>query len=67
MNSKTISTDSDGYSIENLSIAVVVNRDRLAALAGKDATPEQIAEQTKEIEQLVASAAGYQRCARATS
>ncbi|CAN5118387.1 flagellar basal-body MS-ring/collar protein FliF [soil metagenome] len=59
MNSKTISTTSDGYSIENLAIAVVVNRDRLAALAGKDATPEQITAQTKEIEQLVASAAGF--------
>lgn len=58
MNSKTVSTVSDGYSIENLSVAVVVNRSRLAELAGTDAKPEDIAAQTREIEQLVASAAG---------
>lgn len=58
MNSKTISTVSEGYSIENLSVAVVLNRDRLAELAGKEAKPEDIAAQTQEIEQLVASAAG---------
>jgi flagellar M-ring protein FliF len=58
MNSKTISTVSDGYSIENISIAVVVNRERLAELLGKDAKPEDFQTQTKEIEALVASAAG---------
>lgn len=58
MNSKTISTVSDGYRIENLSVAVVVNRDRIVELLGKDAKPEDIQAQTQEIEQLVASAAG---------
>ena len=45
MTSKTISTVSDGYSIDNLSIAVVVNRERLMASLGKDATPEQVDKQ----------------------
>jgi flagellar M-ring protein FliF len=58
MNSKTISTVSDGYTIENISIAVVINRDRLAELLGKEAKPEDFDKQTKEIEALVASAAG---------
>lgn len=58
INSKTISTVSDGYSVENLSIAVVVNKARLDELLGKDAKPEAIEGQIKEIEQLVASAAG---------
>ena len=58
MNSKTISTVSDGYSIDNLSVAVVVNRDRLTELLGKDAKPEDFEAQTREIEALVASAAG---------
>lgn len=58
INSKTISTVSDGYRVENLSVAVVVNRERIAELLGKDAKPEDIQAQTQEIEQLVASAAG---------
>lgn len=58
INSKTISTTSDGYSVEALSVAVVVNKARLDELLGKDAKPEAIDAQIKEIEQLVASAAG---------
>jgi flagellar M-ring protein FliF len=58
MNSKTISTVSDGYTIDNISVAVVVNRDRLAELLGKEAKPEDFEAQTREIEALVASAAG---------
>lgn len=58
INSKTISTVSDGYLVENLSVAVVINKARLDELLGKDAKPEAIEGQIKEIEQLVASAAG---------
>ncbi len=58
INSKTISTVSDGYRIENLSVAVVINRDRIVELLGQDAKAEDIQAQTREIEQLVASAAG---------
>jgi flagellar M-ring protein FliF len=59
MNSKRIATVSNGYSVSRLSIAVVVNRERLAAVLGADATPERIAERIAEIEKLVASAAGF--------
>ena len=59
MNSKRIATVSNGYSVSRLSIAVVVNRERLAAVLGADATPERIAGRIAEIEKLVASAAGF--------
>jgi flagellar M-ring protein FliF len=58
MSTKTISTLSDGYKIENLTIAVVVNRKRLVASLGKDAGQEAIDKQLKEVESLVGSAAG---------
>lgn len=57
-NSKTISTVSEGYRIEALTIAVVVNRERLKALLGDKATEEQIGAKLKEVESLVASATG---------
>ena len=59
MNSKRIATVSNGYSVSRLSIAVVVNRERLAAVLGAEATPERIAERIAEIEKLVSSAAGF--------
>jgi len=58
MNSKKISTISSGYTMTKMSIAVVVNQQRLAAILGKDATPEKIAERVAEIQKVVASAAG---------
>ncbi|KAA2237373.1 flagellar basal-body MS-ring/collar protein FliF [Salinarimonas soli] len=59
ISSKQIQTSSDGYGIEQLSIAVLVNRARLAAAAGPEAGEEGIARQIAEIEALVGSAAGY--------
>ena len=59
LNSKRIATVSNGYSVSRLSIAVVVNRERLAAVLGAEATPERIAERIAEIEKLVSSAAGF--------
>ncbi|MBI1619738.1 flagellar basal-body MS-ring/collar protein FliF [Aquamicrobium zhengzhouense] len=59
LNSKRVATVSNGYSVERLSIAVVVNQERLAAILGADATPERIAERIAEIERLVASATGF--------
>ena len=41
-----------------MSIAVVVNRDRLTAILGADATPEKLGERIAEIQKLVASATG---------
>jgi flagellar M-ring protein FliF len=59
MNSKRIATVSNGYTVTKMSIAVVVNRERLAAILGADATPEKIAERVTEIQKLVSSATGY--------
>ena len=58
INEKTVSTTSDGYQVENLSVAVVVNRARLKEAIGADATDEQVDARLKQIETLVASAAG---------
>ncbi|NDV85739.1 flagellar M-ring protein FliF [Aurantimonas aggregata] len=59
INEKTISTTSDGYAVERLSIAVVVNRQRLKDAIGADATDAQVDERITEIQALVASASGF--------
>jgi flagellar M-ring protein FliF len=59
LSSKTTTTISDGYRIENIAVAVVVNRKPLLASAGGDKAPA-VDEQIKSIEKLVASAAGLQ-------
>ncbi|TPM36954.1 flagellar basal-body MS-ring/collar protein FliF [Mesorhizobium sp. B2-3-4] len=59
INSKKIATVSNGYSVTKMSIAVVVNQDRLKAILGKDATPEQIAKRVAEIQKMVSSATGF--------
>jgi flagellar M-ring protein FliF len=58
INSKRIATVSNGYTLTKMSIAVVVNQQRLAAILGKDATQEQIEARIEEIRRVVASAAG---------
>jgi flagellar M-ring protein FliF len=55
---KTTSTVSEGYRLESLTVAVLVNRKRLVASLGEKAGPEDIDRQLKEVERLVASAAG---------
>ena len=57
-NSKTTSTVSDGYRIEALTVAVVVNRKRLQALLGNNPSQAEIDNKLKEVENLVASATG---------
>ncbi|TPJ53322.1 MULTISPECIES: flagellar basal-body MS-ring/collar protein FliF [unclassified Mesorhizobium] len=59
INSKKIATVSNGYSVTKMSIAVVVNQDRLKAILGKDATPEQIAKRVADIQKMVTSATGF--------
>lgn len=59
INSKRVATVSNGYSLTRMSIAVVVNRERLTAILGKDATPEQVAARVAEIQKMVASATGF--------
>ena len=58
LSSKTTTTVSDGYRIESIAVAVVVNRKPLLTAAGDK--PGAVEEQIKSIEQLVASAAGLQ-------
>ncbi|MEZ0003084.1 flagellar basal-body MS-ring/collar protein FliF [Sinorhizobium fredii] len=58
INSKTIATVKNSYSIERLSIAVVVNRGRLAAMVGEGADPAKIDAYLQDMQKIVASAAG---------
>jgi flagellar M-ring protein FliF len=58
VSTKTIQTTSEGYKIENLAIAVVVNRKRMLAAIGEGAAPDALDKQLKEVERLVGSAAG---------
>lgn len=59
LNSKRIATVSNGYSLDKLSIAVVVNQARLREILGEGATEEQLQERVAEIEKLVVSASGF--------
>jgi flagellar M-ring protein FliF len=58
LNTKKISTVSNGYKIENLTIAVVVNRRQLLASLGQNPSPEVVERQLKEVERVVGTAAG---------
>ncbi len=59
LNTKTVSTTSEGYRIEGVTIAVVLNRKRLIETLGESATPEAIQAKVKEIERLASTAAGF--------
>lgn len=59
INSKKIATVSNGYTVTKMSVAVVVNQERLKTILGKDATPEQIAKRVADIQKMVASATGF--------
>ncbi len=61
VSSKSIQTTSAGFQVQHLSIAVLINRAALTASSGDKAGPDAVAAQVKEIEQLVASAAGLDR------
>jgi flagellar M-ring protein FliF len=58
VSTKTVQTTSEGYKIETLAIAVVVNRKRIVAALGEGAAPDAMDKQLKEVERLVGSAAG---------
>jgi flagellar M-ring protein FliF len=58
VNSRTMQTVSEGYRIDNLTVAVVVNRKRLLSTLGENPTQEQIDARIKEVEGLVGTAAG---------
>ena len=58
VSSKTTSTISDGYRIENITVAVVVNRKHLVSAAADKNSGMPVDEQIRSVEKLVASAAG---------
>lgn len=58
LSSKVVVTTSGGYEIENISIAVLINKSSLLASLGDHASPELIDRHMKDLEQLVTSAAG---------
>ncbi|MBW3097388.1 flagellar basal-body MS-ring/collar protein FliF [Pseudohoeflea coraliihabitans] len=58
INQKTINTVRNSYSVEKLSIAVVVNQARVAAMLGGDPTEEQINAYMAELRRIVDTAAG---------
>jgi flagellar M-ring protein FliF len=58
LNSKVVSTTSEGYRVEGLTIAVVLNRKRLLETLGETATPEAVQARVKEVERLAGTAAG---------
>lgn len=58
ISSRSASTSSEGYKVDNISLAVVVNKKRLAEIIGKDAKSEDIDKQVAEIEKVALSAAG---------
>jgi flagellar M-ring protein FliF len=61
VSSKSIQTTSAGFVVQNLSVAVMINRAALAASLGGKPSAEAIDAQVHEIEQLVGSAAGLNR------
>lgn len=58
INSRTIATVKNSYEVERLSIAVVINQSRIAAMLGENATQADIDRQLGELEQIVSSASG---------
>ena len=58
LNSKTVQTVREGYRVQRLAIAVVVNRKALAAQLGSDADATAIAARLAEVKRLVAAATG---------
>lgn len=58
INSKSVATTSEGYNIESLSVAVIINKAQLSKALGGSPTPEQMAAKMTEIQALISSASG---------
>lgn len=61
ISSKTITTVSGGYNVENISVAVLVNRPSLLAAMGGKPTAAAMDKELADLQQLVASAAGVSK------
>ncbi|WP_419909621.1 flagellar basal-body MS-ring/collar protein FliF [Hoeflea sp.] len=58
INSRTIATVRNSYSVERLSIAVVINEGRIMEMLGEGASSEDMENHLAELQQIVASASG---------
>lgn len=58
INSRSISTTSDGYGVDRLSVAVVLNRLALAKSLGENPSEEAVNAKIAELERIIRSAAG---------
>ncbi len=58
INSKTVATTRNGFAVEKLSVAVVVNRARIAAMVGEPADQAKIDAYIADMQKIVSSAAG---------
>lgn len=58
INSKTVATTKNSYKVEKLSVAVVVNRGRIAAMVGEGADQAKIDTYLADMQKIVASAVG---------
>lgn len=59
INQKKTSVVSDGYRVEALSVALVVNRDRILSSLGENPDAAAIAQKINDLEELVRSAVGF--------
>jgi len=55
INEKTISTVSDGYKIEKISVALVVNKSRVESILGEDANKAEVDELVSELDKIIKS------------
>lgn len=58
INSRQVSTTSDGYGVDRISVAVVVNRAMLLKDLGASPAPEAVSARIGELQKLIATAAG---------
>lgn len=61
VSSRSTATTKTGYTIDGISVALMINRSALAASLGGKPSPEETAKQIDEIEQVVARAAGVKK------
>jgi flagellar M-ring protein FliF len=61
VSSKSINTISGGFSVEHVSVAVLINKAALAAALGGKPSPEAIDKQLADLQDVVASAAGLNK------
>lgn len=59
INSKTVATVKNGYTVEKISVAVVVNKGRIAKMVGEPVDRAKIDAYLAEMQKIVTSAAGF--------